>query len=942
MEFRLFGQMELWAGGQPLDLGTPRQQAVLAALLVDAPRPVGIETLVDRVWDDSPPVEARSVLYSYLSRIRQLLKRAATHTGETTVFVERRPAGYVLDIDPERVDLHRFARLVEHGRDPQRTDADRADALTEALGLWRGPPLAGIQGGWVTQVRSSCHRLRLDAAMQWAQVKLRLGRPTAVVAMLPDLIVEYPLVEPLEDLLMRALHATGRDAEAIDRYTAIRQRLADELGTDPGFELRALHQAILRGELPPPAQADQPTVARVLASPAQLPPDVYGFSGRENELDRLDGLLTAGGHQPTAVVISAVSGTAGVGKTALAVHWAHRVRDEFTDGQLYVNLRGFDPAGPPVTPAEAVRGFLDAFEVPPQRIPAAFEAQIALYRSLLADRKVLIVLDNARDAEQARPLLPGAAGSLVVVTSRNQLTGLVATAGAQPMALDLLTTAESRELLSSRLGHDRVTAEPLAADDIIATCVRLPLALAIVAARAATHPSFPLATLAAELRNARSLNAFASTDPATDVRAVFSWSYRQLSTRAARLFRLLGLHPGPDISAPAEASLAGIPFSETQPLLVELTRAHLITEHMPGRYTFHDLLRAYATELVHGSGTERNPAVHRMLDHYLHSANAAALLLNPHYDPITMPPARPGVTPEDPPGYQQAVSWFTTERPVLLAILNLAANAGFDIHTWQLAWTMSGFLDRRGHWHDWEATQAAAVEAARRLGDRAAQARALRGLASASTRFGRYDDACDDLRRALDIHHELGDRIGQAHAHFAFSWALGTQGRHADALRHAERALDLYRETGHRPGQAGALNAVGWAHALLGNDRQALTYSEQALTLSQDLGDQDREAGIWDTLGSAHNHLGHHRQAIICYRHAIDLYRSLADRYHEAVLLSYLGDTQCAAGDPHAARATWQHALAILEELHNPTADDVRIKLRQLDPHSPDTESKRS
>ncbi|WP_460514563.1 AfsR/SARP family transcriptional regulator [Flindersiella endophytica] len=372
---------------------------------MDAGRPVPVELLVDRVWGDSPPVGARNVLYSHLSRIRQLLKRAAALTGEAEARIERRHSGYVLDIDPDLVDLHRFGRLVEHGRDPRRTGPGRAGALAQALGLWRGTPLAGIESEWVAQVHGSWHRLRLDAVMHWAQLELGLGHPTAVIATLPDLIAKYPLVEPLEDLLMRALHAAGRDAEALDRYALVRQRLADDLGT----ELRTLHQAILRGQLPPPTQPPPvlpSATGRSLATPAQLPLDLHGFTGRDNELHQLDDLLTITTGQPTAVVVSAVSGTAGVGKTALAVHWAYRVRDQFPDGQLYVNLRGFDPIGQPVTPAEAVRGFLDAFEVPPQRIPASSRHRSVSTAACWQTDRSWSFLDNARDAEQARPLLP--------------------------------------------------------------------------------------------------------------------------------------------------------------------------------------------------------------------------------------------------------------------------------------------------------------------------------------------------------------------------------------------------------------------------------------------------------------------------------------------------------------------------------------------------------
>ncbi|GAB3408828.1 AfsR/SARP family transcriptional regulator [Flindersiella endophytica] len=933
MEFRLFGEVELVAAGRPADLGTPRQQTVLAALLLDAGRPVAVETLVDRVWDDSPPVEARNVLYSHVSRIRQLLRQVAARTGETAVVLERRHAGYVVDIDPDLVDLHRFRGLVDRGRDPSRAEADRADSLMAALSLWRGSPLAGLEGRWAEQVRSSWHQLRLDAVLQWAQLEIRLGHAPAVIATLSDLVAEHPFVEPLEDLLMRALHAAGRDAEALDRYTAIRHRLASELGTDPGPDLRALHEAILRNDLPSP-RADQPAVPTLLATPAQLPPDMYGFTGRETELHQLDSLLTASTGQSTAVVISAVSGTAGVGKTALAVHWAHRVREEFADGQLYVNLRGFDPSGSPVTPAEAVRGFLDAFEVPPERIAASFEAQTGLYRSLLAGRRVLVVLDNARDSEQARPLIPGVPGCLVVVTSRNQLNGLVATVGARPLSLDLLTVAEARQLLSRRLGHERTAAEPQAVDDIIGSCARLPLALAIVAARASAHADFPLAALATELHEARSsLNEFASSDLAIDARAVFSWSYRQLGPEVARMFRLLGLHQGPDTSTPAAASLAGIPVSATRPLLGELTRAHLISQRSPGRYTFHDLLRAYAAELAdfYDTDSERRAALHRVFDHYLYTARAAALQLQPHLDPVNLTPRQDGVTTEQFAGYAQALAWFTTEHAVLLAAVDYASSIGFHAHMRQLASAMTDYLDRQGHWHDWAAVHHATLEAARRMNDTAGQAAAHRGIARAYLRLGSLDDAHTHLRRALDLYRELADENGQAHTHRFLGQAYELQNRNAEALQHCQQALDLYRGTGHRIGQAMALNDIGWHHIHLGDHQQAVTHCQEALELQQELGDRVGQAHTWDSLGYAHHHLGDHNRAVTCYRHAADLYQELGDHYELANTLTRLGDTHRTADALTAARQAWQRALNLLDDLGHPDTQQIRTRLHELD-----------
>jgi tetratricopeptide (TPR) repeat protein len=582
-----------------------------------------------------------------------------------------------------------------------------------------------------------------------------------------------------------------------------------------------------------------------------------------------------------------------------------------------------------VTPAEAVRAILEAFEVPPQRIPASVDAQTALYRSILARRRVLIVLDNARDAQQVRPLLPGSPGCLVVVTSRNQLTGLVANEGAHSLTLGLLSTVEARDLVARRLGTDRTAAEPDAVDEIVARCARLPLALAVACARAGTRPDFPLATLAAELRGrTRRLDALDGGDPATDVRAVFSWSYQALSGDAARLFRLLGLHPGPDVTAAAAASLAGIQPRRARTLLAELTGARLLVEPSPGRYAFHDLLRAYAAEQAHAhDGADvRRAAVHRTLDHYLHTAHEAALLLRPHWDQIDLAPPQAGVVPERLDDRDRALAWFTAEHRVLLAAVGEAASS-FAAHTWQLAWTITPFLLLRGYWSEQAALQRTALEAAFGAGDRAGQASALQGLALGEAQSGRRDEADAHFRTALRLYTDLGDPNGQAHAHTCLALIAELQGRPHDILEHARRALELFRAAGKPFWEANALNGVGCGHAQLGNYRQALTDCGQALTLMQELGDREGQAGAWESLGSVHRGLGDHAQAASCYQHAIELYRVLGDRYYEADTLASLGDTHHAAGLPDRARGAWRQALGILDQLGHPDADHLRAKL---------------
>jgi len=622
--------------------------------------------------------------------------------------------------------------------------------------------------------------------------------------------------------------------------------------------------------------------------------------------------------------------TASSDKTALAVYWAHLVADRFPDGQLYANLRGFDPSGSVMDPAEAVRRCLDALHVPPERMPAELDDRAALYRSQLAGKRMLVVLDNARDTAQVRPLLPGTPTCLVLVTSRNQLTSLIAAEGAHPITLGLLTLDEAVQLLAQRLGADRLAAEPAAVKEIIACCAHLPLTLALVAARAAVRPHGGLHLLAEELRDTQHRwQTLAGDDPTSNAQAVLSWSYQTLSSAAARLFRLLGLHPGPDIATSAAASLAGVTTSTVRPMLAELTGASLLVEHIPGRYTFHDLLRAYASDLAHRIDTDqqRHTATHRMLDHYQHTAYGAVRLINP--DPASARPhhTTPRDQPELPVDYQQALRWFTTEHQVLLAVIDHAAATGFDTHTWELAQTLAIFLYRQGHWHDWVTIGRTAVAAAQRLADPPTQSRAHRILAGAYTMLNRFDDAHTHLNHALELATQAGDQAGQAHTQNRIAYLWGQRGNPTQGLSHIQRAFDLYQAAGNQLGQARALNTTGYLHALLDDYQQALTYCQQAFALFQELGNRVGQAYTSAGLGNIHYHLGHNAQALICLQHGHTLLRDIDDRYHVAATLTRLGDTHHAIGMPQAARNAWQEALTIFNDLNHPLADKIRTKL---------------
>jgi DNA-binding SARP family transcriptional activator/tetratricopeptide (TPR) repeat protein len=679
--------------------------------------------------------------------------------------------------------------------------------------------------------------------------------------------------------------------------------------------------------------------------PAQLPLDPQGFSGRKDELRVLQAMLPPA-RRPRAgdsVPVVVISGTAGVGKTALAIRFGRQVARRFPGGQLYVNLRGRDPGRPPMEPVEALGFLLAGLGVPPHRFNIAAEERAAMYRSLVDGKRILVVLDNAISAAQVRPLLPGSPGCLVVVTSRNELAGLVAAEGAALVTLDVLSHAEAREMLARRLGRDRVAAEPEAADEIIEECARLPLALSIAVGRAAGRARHSLADLAAELRDAKSrLDALEAGDAATDMRAVLSWSYDQLSDSAAGMFRLLGLHPGPDISLPAAASLAGIPRAQAGAALRELAQAHMAAEHLPGRFTFHHLLRAYAADQAerHDPAQERDAAVHRMLDYYLHTAMAASQRFSPFRSALRLAAPAPGVLPGDMADREQAMAWFDAEVPVLLALINFAAAHDFDTYAWQIPWSLGPFFNRRGWWRTYVASQETALGAAQRLGDPLALAHAHHLLGHAQAQMGANDAAEPNFRRALDMFRELEDRANEAVVLNGLAGMLEKQERYPEALAVALDALRMVKAAGYWWTQATLENGVGWLYAHLGQYDQAVTHCQRALGLHRDSGHRGGTADTLDSLGFIHRQLGDLARAKAYYRQAIDAYREIGAPFGQGNSLNGLGDVLIAEGDHHGAREAFLAAAAILDTLPHPLADEVRTKLRGLDLDSPDPVSR--
>jgi DNA-binding SARP family transcriptional activator/Tfp pilus assembly protein PilF len=963
MEFRLLGAVEIVLSDRVLDIGPPQRRLVLAILAAEAGRPVSTESLVDRVWDEAPD-RARRTLQVHISRIRRLLE-----TTSEPVKVVRRSGGYLLDVAPDRVDALRFRRLVDRARSGDRPELERVALLGQALDLWRGLPLSDLPGEWAARARQGWQQQYLEAVRAWALACLQTADPGAVLARLSELVTEHPLVESLTAVYMRALYAAGRPADALEHYTMVRRHLAEELGADPGPELQQLHRQILSADpaLDTPATAaadrltDPPTGTHV---PAQLPADVSAFTGRAEQLAHLDALLARAGDQPTAVIISALSGTAGVGKTALAIHWAHRIRDRFPDGQLYVNLRGYDP-DQPTDPGEALTRFLSALGVTGQEVPNDLDDRVARYRSEIADRRMLIVLDNAGSVEQIRPLLPGSSSSTVVVTSRDRLAGLIAVHGAHRLDLDLLPLVEAVTLLRRLVGL-RIDAEPEAAATLADHCARLPLALRVAAELAVSRPASPLAELVAELDDQqRRLDLLDGGDPHAAVRTVFSWSIQRLPPDAASTFRLLGLHPGLDIDPYAAAALAGTSVEVAHRRLDLLTRAHLLHPAGPGRYAMHDLLRAYSAELTRTQDTEqiRSAAQGQLLDHYRHTASVAMDTAYP-YERARRPRIPPVDTPtpdlSDP---NQAAGWLDIEHPNLLAAVRHAADHGWPAHALDLSTILHRHLRTRGRYSDAEALHHLALTAARTVGDRAGELAALNGLGWACVLQGRpeqaidynqlaleiartigdragelnalhgiayihlvknrHEPAIDHYQRGLEIAHTVGDRAGQMDALIGLADLRVLQGQYEPAIDHFRQALEIARATGHRDGEMYALHGLAHVHLRDCQYEPAIDHFQQALEIARATGHRVAELGALTGLADLHRLQGRHKQAADHYQQVLDLARETSNRNWQFEALQGLGRLHHTTANPDAAMTHHRQALALATELGQP-ADQAR------------------
>jgi tetratricopeptide (TPR) repeat protein/DNA-binding SARP family transcriptional activator len=935
VEFRLLGPVQAWIGGRPVDLGVRKQRFVFAVLALEANRLVPTDRLVDLVWPDGPPATARAAVYTYVSRLRANLARVGAADGE--VALRRDGSGYVLVCDPARVDAHRFRELlIEAGECAD--DESRLALLDEALALWSGPVLAGTAPEQ-TRLRLGHHleEARLTAIEDRFDALLRLGRHREAADELAKLVGEHSGRHRFTAQLMVALHHADRSTDALAVYRDARRRIVDESGLDPPPELVRLERAILRNEAvaaPVPGRSPLPT-------PAQLPADLHSFTGRTDELAELLATNASG--------VWVIDGMAGVGKTALAVHAAHRLIASFPDGQLFIDLHGHTQGLEPVRPADALDRMLRALGVAGDQIPPDTEDRAALFRSRLADQRVLVLLDNAADQAQVQPLLPASTGCLVLITSRRSLTGID---DIRPVPLDVLPRGDAVDLFVTAAGVDGSASD---VTEVVELCGRLPLAIRIAAGRLRARPTWTVAHLAERLRDERHRLAELKVGQRS-VAAAFRLSYDQLSDRGRHLFRVLGLHPGVDFDTHAAAALADTTVRDAGHHLEELVDVHLLQQRGPGRYAFHDLIRACAVERAAQDEPDPRSPLGRLLDHYLHTAAAAMDLFAPHERHRRPKVATPSTPTPDLPDLAAAAAWLDTELANLLAVAHHAAANGSPAHTCQLASTLFRFLDTRGHYLAAVDLHRAARDSA--LGDPAAegralvdlgitcyrltryteaiehyrtavrlfqdageaewQARALHGLGSADQRCGRYAESADHCQRALALVGPTGNQALQAAILHTLGGTYIHLGRYADALDCGKQALALYPRTGGgQSTQAHALHGLGVIYQRLGRYTEALDHYQRAAALFQAIGDPAQALAL-SCLGMVHLRLGHHAEALDHCHRAIDLSRTIQDRNAELEATYNLGEVLRAVGRPADGLGHLRAALTLARDLDQP------------------------
>ena len=901
MEFRVLGPIELWSAGQQRDLGSTRLRCVLAILVLTPGTLVPTGVLIDRVWDTEPPPKARESLSVYITRLRASLRQAVGDSVRLT----GRDNGYELHVDPDTIDLHHFRHL---RRQADTLAADGAwdeatSLLREADSLWHGQAFAGIRGDWVARMRDSLAEERRAAAVKRIECELELGRHADLVGELRDLLAQYPLDEAFIAHQMTALYGSGRPGEALSLYRDIRASLIEELGTEPGPLLSELHQRILRHD---PALALRPPSrpAGRLARPDTLPPETAEFVGRSEEL----GLLGQHGDTPQ---IRVIEGMAGVGKTALALRAARTISDQYPDGTYYLNLHSHDPGHPSLDADEALRRLLRMLTAPATPIPDAFSECAALLRAQLSRRRAIVILDDAGQDDQIRPLLPEAGQCLILITTRGTFPGLE---GARALTLDALPVDDAVTLLRRIAGHSTDQDEGQAAM-AVRLCGRLPLAIQLAAGRLAQDYPPRLGELVEELSQspARSEGTGAASP---EVLSAFDLAYRALEPGQQRFFRRLGMSPCAQLSLGAAAALGGGTLADTQQALAALVDHHLLARAPAGQYRFHDLIRGYAATRAtqEDSRADQRQAVGRLLDYYLRTAAQADQVLHPFRQRATGPAPSPATglalsTRDD------ATGWLESEwRNVLQAAQHAAR------HEWKgkcadLTHTLAGFMDIRAYWGEAIAAHTVALQASRDLDDPARVARAALELSEVRQQTGGYETALVLAEDAAAIYRSLGDRRGEADALDQAGLAHQRAGRSREALAYFDEARSLYRRTADTRGVATTLSHSGIASWWLGRYPDATEQLHQALSLYGDVGDRRGQAKTLNNLARIQLSLGYHRDALEGYQTALGIFGEIGGAQGQAVVYHNIGAVHQYKGSYEDALTAYGRALAFYHDI---------------------------
>jgi DNA-binding SARP family transcriptional activator len=976
MRFRILGPVEVQVDGGWSSIGAPKGRTVLAVLLLRSGEVVSIDQLIDEVWPGSPPAKSVNLISGYVHKLRRLIG-----DSQGRVLATHSP-GYKMLVAADDLDARQFTRLAAEGRQALFAgDSPRAAGLLgEALGLWNGSralpdvppsPLVSAESSRLEEARVEALELRITA-------DLGCGRQAQVVAELRRLIADHPLREGLWALLMRALYGSGRQAEALEAFAQAREVIADELGVEPSAELRQLHQQLLQADAgsgsfsatktaaadspftgtpvsparpvpaggrpgpsvapgrPTPVTGFAPTAILTQPPVAQLPADIPDFTGRAEHVQKLRDLVADPGRpdSPGAVVVAAVIGAGGLGKTTLAVHAAHLLRGQFPDGQLYANLRGASPQ--PASSSNVLARFLRDLGMDPERIPAGEEERAAQFRSRVTDRRVLIVLDDAKDAAHVRPLLPGSASCAVLVTTRSRMPDL---AGSRFVDLDVLEAAEARDMFAGIIGRDRAEAEPEATEEVLAACAGLPLAIRIAGARLAARGSWSVRTIAVRLADQRRRLDWLRTGDLA-VRACFEVSFSSLPGPAAargvdptHAFRLLGLWQGPSIGLPAAAALIGQPEDAVADALEVLVDAQLLQAPAPDRYRFHDLLRAYAAERASAQETQQDcdAAVQRLFGWYLHSVAAMARIVSPNRDQVPLEPPDATFKPLSFAAPDEALDWCEIERGNLVAATRQAAACGLDAVAWKLPVAALSFFNRRTYRAEWVTTHRIALASARRAGDRAAEAWVLNSLGIVYAQQG-LPEALGCFEQALVIRREGGDQRGEAQAanNLANTYLLL---RRFDALEPFQQALTIQRRLGYRFGEAVALNNLGEAYRQLGRLDESISCLQQAGQIFSAVGDSHGEGYAWHYLGQAFLESGRIDEALDYLTQALRVRQVGGERLSEAQTLRQLGRAQRASCLLEDARQSWARALSLFDSLDDQVqAGEVRAELAAIEP----------